>query len=246
MEVHHHAHTPRKKWSHYFWEFFMLFLAVTLGFFVENQREHMIEHKREKQYIKSMTVDLVSDTVKLQTIMEHHASIMVGLDSIMENYEQFSTGRYSPGFFRFERSLFGFTDFIYTDRTIDQLKSSGGMRLIRKQDVSDSIIYYDDWARDFLLEQEGLQRILNLLSEQQYDLINYRYITDQIKKDRTKLTGDKAPDILLTHDPVRVEGFFNTIRLYYQALASKIIEADILKKRATRLIAFLKKRYHLE
>jgi hypothetical protein len=36
MEVHAHPHTSRKKWTHYFWEFFMLFLAVTLGFFVEN------------------------------------------------------------------------------------------------------------------------------------------------------------------------------------------------------------------
>ena len=54
MEVHHHAHTPRKKWTHYFWEFLMLFLAVTLGFFVENQREHYIEHQREKQFISSL------------------------------------------------------------------------------------------------------------------------------------------------------------------------------------------------
>ena len=28
MEVHAHTHTPRKKWTHYFWEFLMLFLAV--------------------------------------------------------------------------------------------------------------------------------------------------------------------------------------------------------------------------
>ena len=51
MEVHAHTHTARKKWTHYFWEFFMLFLAVLLGFFVENQREHYIEHKREVEYI---------------------------------------------------------------------------------------------------------------------------------------------------------------------------------------------------
>ncbi len=31
MEVHHRAHTARKKWSHYFWEFHMLFLAVFYG-----------------------------------------------------------------------------------------------------------------------------------------------------------------------------------------------------------------------
>ena len=62
MEVHHHAHTERKKWTHYFWEFLMLFLAITLGFFVENQREHFIEH-REKKYIQNLVHDLARDTV---------------------------------------------------------------------------------------------------------------------------------------------------------------------------------------
>ncbi len=28
MEVHAHTHSPRRKWTHYFWEFLMLFLAV--------------------------------------------------------------------------------------------------------------------------------------------------------------------------------------------------------------------------
>jgi len=41
MEVHRHAHTDRKKWTHYLWEFLMLFLAVFCGFLAENQREMM-------------------------------------------------------------------------------------------------------------------------------------------------------------------------------------------------------------
>ena len=60
MEVHAHTHTARKKWTHYLWEFIMLFLAITLGFFVENQREHMVEHQRELQYMRSMIEDLKS------------------------------------------------------------------------------------------------------------------------------------------------------------------------------------------
>ena len=38
MEVHAHTHTERKKWTHYLWEFLMLFLAVFCGFLAENQR----------------------------------------------------------------------------------------------------------------------------------------------------------------------------------------------------------------
>ena len=31
MEVHAHSHTPRKKWTHYIWEFLMLFPAVLIA-----------------------------------------------------------------------------------------------------------------------------------------------------------------------------------------------------------------------
>ena len=55
MEVHAHTHTARKKWTHYFWEFLMLFIAVFCGFLAENQREHMVEHQREKQFMLSLT-----------------------------------------------------------------------------------------------------------------------------------------------------------------------------------------------
>jgi hypothetical protein len=65
MEVHTHTHTPRKKWTHYFWEFLMLFLAVFCGFMAENFREHQIEHKREKQYITSLIKDVELDTASL-------------------------------------------------------------------------------------------------------------------------------------------------------------------------------------
>ena len=71
MEVHHQTHTPRKKWTHYFWEFFMLFLAVTAGFFVENQREHYIEHKREKQFITTLIEDFKSDTAQLADVIKY-------------------------------------------------------------------------------------------------------------------------------------------------------------------------------
>ena len=83
MEVHQHTHTPRKKWTHYLWEFLMLFLAVTLGFFVENQREHYIEHKREKQFISTMVEDLKSDTAQLTETIAYKKNKEKMLDSLI-------------------------------------------------------------------------------------------------------------------------------------------------------------------
>jgi len=57
MEVHTHSHTPGKKWTHYFWEFFMMFLAVFCGFLAENQREHIVEGNRAKEYAALLIQD---------------------------------------------------------------------------------------------------------------------------------------------------------------------------------------------
>ena len=71
MEVHAHTHTARKKWTHYFWEFLMLFLAVFCGFLAENQREHMIEHQREKRFAVQLLADLTNDSVHFSFLINN-------------------------------------------------------------------------------------------------------------------------------------------------------------------------------
>src|SRR5258705_4981767 len=84
MEVHAHTHSPRKKWTHYFWEFLMLFLAVFCGFLAENQREHMIEHQREKQYMRSLLEDLQTDTATIKRVYNLALIQKASLDSLIE------------------------------------------------------------------------------------------------------------------------------------------------------------------
>ena len=69
MEVHAHSHTARKKWTHYFWEFLMFFLAVFCGFLAEYQLEHKIEKDREKKFIKHLSKILKTDTAHISRIL---------------------------------------------------------------------------------------------------------------------------------------------------------------------------------
>src|SRR5512144_380423 len=84
MEVHHHSHTERKKWTHYFWEFLMLFLAVFCGFLAENQREHLVEHQREKQYMRTMLEDLQTDTATIKRVYNLAVTQKISLDSLID------------------------------------------------------------------------------------------------------------------------------------------------------------------
>ena len=61
MEVHHHPHVEKKNFKEYFLEFLMIFLAVTMGFFAENLREHFKNSDEINNDIESMVADLQSD-----------------------------------------------------------------------------------------------------------------------------------------------------------------------------------------
>ena len=65
MEVHHHPHVQKKNFKEYFLEFLMIFLAVTMGFFAENIREHFSDKEKQKQYLQTLYYDLKDDTASL-------------------------------------------------------------------------------------------------------------------------------------------------------------------------------------
>src|SRR6187551_1122786 len=99
MEVHHHSHTERKKWHHYFFEFLMLFLAVFAGFLAENWREHVVEHQRAKQYAKTLLKDLSSDTTELFDVIKEDNILLACFDSIGTTIHRGITNSTVPGSF---------------------------------------------------------------------------------------------------------------------------------------------------
>ena len=156
MEVHSHTHTPRKKWTHYFWEFLMLFLAVFCGFLAENFREHSVEHRREMQFIHSMTDDIKLDTAALTGILVKRTRRKEMFDSLTALLNSSQRDKFIPRLYYFSRHMQRLSPvvFTYNDRTIQQLKNGGNMRLIRKQAVTDAIVLYDAAVRDMDLTQE--------------------------------------------------------------------------------------------
>ncbi|MBC7627528.1 hypothetical protein [Ferruginibacter sp.] len=85
MEVHHHTHPGhhKKKWTDYFREFLMLFLAVFCGFLAEYQLEHKIQKDKELQFIKSLASDLQDDINGLEAMISFKSLAIRQLDTLM-------------------------------------------------------------------------------------------------------------------------------------------------------------------
>ena len=242
MEVHTHTHTPRKKWTHYFWEFLMLFLAVFCGFLAENQREHMVEHRREKQYIKSLSEDLKSDIKQIDNIsLVFNARISL-MDSIINDL----SGSPSLNCLKQLYHAIGFPDFIYTDRTIQQLKNSGSLRLIRKSHVADSIIGYDIHVRSDLIHQENMNTtsVPNL-----YDKLNYIVdFSEWVKLYKNNYTDSNAVKdaILLVRDKNEIIRLKNNFLACKFDFVGQLKRLTAIKENANRLLEVLKQEYHIQ
>jgi hypothetical protein len=214
MEVHHHSHHP-KKWKEYLTEFIMLFAAVTLGFFAENQREHVVERHREKQYLESLMGDLAKDKQEMTFARNFTTNQIAGLDTAIDlltngiwNAENIKT------MYRVSLRTGGTRAITFIDRTSSQLRS-GGMRLIEDKNISNLITEYWQLIAQ-LNEFENItiyQYKLNIKNLTYKIIDGTKYI--DVKK---KVIGDDAT--LLTYDKVILKEYNNRlINLKYDVKA---------------------------
>jgi len=141
MEVHHHPHVGKKNLKEYFLEFLMIFLAVTLGFFAENIREHFVNSEKEKNYMEGMLQDLERDTAAISYDIGFKNLIVKKMDSALNipivNLRSIPTqDTFFHHFFFYYSWPSGFNRH---DITIAQLKNAGGFSVIRKQTVLKAI-----------------------------------------------------------------------------------------------------------
>lgn len=149
MEVHHHTHHP-KKWKEYFWEFFMLFLAVFCGFLAELQLEHFIEDQRERKYINHIMQDLSKDSLNLNTFISGTKRRTERIDSLLNiliNNESSTKG--DDAYFH-ARRLVRAPYYFPSDASILQLKYSGNFRLIHDAKLVTKIGSYENETRELM------------------------------------------------------------------------------------------------
>jgi hypothetical protein len=241
MEVHHHAHTARKKWTHYFWEFLMLFLAVFCGFFAEYQLEHKIEKEKGRQYIHSFYDDLKTDSAHISRLIRVFDRKIAALENRNNCFDSLSAGLPSNEcIINLIMNSEGFSDFVYTDRTMQQLKNAGGLRLLKKADA-DSVLEYDKIIR-FYIKSEGtaLQELQSQLRNTMYSMVSY--------KSWLQINDTNNPDTPLLKDPDGdlVNRYFNLLDSYFFLCKYHMRELVTLKEKSISLLNYFKKKYSLK
>ena len=248
MEVHHHSHTERKKWTHYFFEFLMLFLAVFAGFLAENWREHIVERKREKEYIRSMIEDLNRDTTVLALDNSIRKQAVLMYDSVITLLNKKSRSQFEQQrIYYLVRMGLRLSPFpILNDRTYEQMKSSGNLRLIHEKEISDKITHYYFNIKEFSYNTDQTLSRLQSLIEIQGKVFDGAIFQEMINTEDFEINQPGGSPALITEDKQTLNEL--SVRIHY-VLSIILYSRNFvsgLEKEASQLIETLKKEYHLK
>ena len=249
MEVHHHGHTERKKWTHYVWEFFMLFLAVTLGFFVENQREHYVEHQREKKYAQSLYSDLKTDTARINSVRMLKLLKAGKLDSLKSILISPDIQKQSARVYYYTLFINFSPKFLTQDVTMQQLRSSGNFRYFKNIELYNSIAQYYKLCDNYLDREAEHKDKIRYPDELIAKIFDTRILLEYFKPQPNLWNYLQVPQgnpLLLTADKQMLNQYYLFIGNIKWIDELSLIYLDNIEKSANNLMELLKKEYHLE
>lgn len=250
MEVHHHPdlhHNP-KPWKEYFLEFLMIFLAVTLGFFAENLREQIKDHKQLHQFMQSLNQDLRDDMAMYDSsisINQNNCRMIDTLILLLQNKNE--TGRI---YILARKLTLGHGLFTTNNKTFEQLKSTGGLRMIEDQKNLDSINayyqlvkYFDYWSN---LQRQRINDVI-AGNDKLFDGFVFFSIIKMINEsgavDQSMLS---VKPVLLSNDPLIINGVIMHYQYLYGLLKTINGKAREASVEAGRLSNLLRNEYNLE
>ena len=236
MEVHAHTHTPRKKFTHYLWEFLMLFLAVFCGFLAENLREHKIENDREKQFMQSLVRDIKKDVSQGDSLQSQNLNSIKICDSLLVLLSGKDINNNSYPAYSLWHSVNGFVDFVPNDGTIQQLKNTGGLRIIRKQDVVDRLMEYNKITELIKIHQSVMNTYL-FQQTRRAELFDVARLANE---------NNKIAIPLLSNERKLLSWSYEYISSWKGLLYALNDYVETAKKRGKELLESIHKEYHLE
>jgi len=265
MEVNSHTHTERKKFTHYLWEFLMLFLAVFAGFLAENTREHYVEHQRGRQYASTMLEDLKADKEALEAGIRVNKAIVRSIDTLLALYLPDNTQtKTTAQLYYYGRYGLRFWYYVNKQVTLEQMKHSGTIRYFQNSSLEKQMVSLDKMISfiRYCDDKDGLfnETAINYSSR----LFNYAFFrtipvyTEVLEKDENDTATNQELVVqsrgvflrtdppLVNKQPELIAEFLNFCNQRIPVLKAKVsVYRDGLSE-IEKITIELKREYHLE
>lgn len=250
---------PKRKWTSYFKEFLMLFLAVFAGFMAENYRDKLTEEAWAKELAINLYEELKADSAIVEIKTENRIKQEKALQELMQYFEDSSLTDVSKKFaVNFSYGISFRTPSLFEPRTVilDQLKNSGSLRYFRNRelqkligDLSVAIYNINDRQR---LETDVRKEFVNPLIVLHYDYDFHRMLIKNSVTNVSAVAAYEASDEIIPFEFKSLEKFdkqgtINALGIYgMNALSStRSVHFQVYKELNSEILKLLRKEYNI-
>ena len=194
-----------------------------------------------------MIEDLKKDTTNLGEIAVKFEKLSLIFDTVLLKFDEGTSAfsqSWSNNFVRVVKG--GYPDYYYTDRTLQQLKNSGGMRLLKNQVVSNALVDYDGANKDFIVEDGFLSLIQRQVDDAAFRMWSFKSFEQKLNSFEWRKKDVPEGNYWVINDKVSLENLYNLLSQFRASEIFQKMNLLDLKKRAIDLINLLSKEYHLD
>jgi len=230
----------KRNWKSYLKEFFMLFLAISLGFFVENQRESYVEKKSAEILAQSMLEDLNQDRIALEESIRFVKEKDLAIENFLRMLHASEESWDTLAFYKSMTTVFTTFPFSPTDGTYAQMKSSGTLRYFNQMLVN-KMNAYDNQLKKTVFRDEIVEKAEWELVPVAATLVNFE-VTGELRfsKPVTKEMYIKIKDKNM------LDVFINKVVTVRTMMGRSLQEYEEQLKSAEALVNLLQTEYQQE
>ena len=224
-------------------EIVLVVIGILIALQINTWNETKKDEHVEKVYMQNLLEDLNSDVAIYDNYAKNNKIIYNLVDSLVLHLKSKNRIHRVNDLSYWSRMLTAKWIMVYpTERTYEQMKSSGDLRLIKNRNVADSMSYY--------------YNSLSILNT--YNEAGLVWATDYVKymgeifdaEISLKILKERKPQqirgqSLLTNDPITLNKLMNSAQYFYGALKLAEETTAVKSKEAEELIELIKNDYAL-
>jgi len=240
MEHTHPSPSISKSTKQYLAEFFMLFAAVTLGFFAENIREKIADKERSRELIEVVAKDLKSDVEMLNMLKDFETEKIKQCDTFRTLLSADPATVDQKDYYRVLTNYSVFFVFTPNDKSRIDAESKGYFLQDEYKELSDYIRKYNFWLSDYKEldklyvghAQRYLYDIIPLITDPEIYDRQWRYPFPELESKKGIRPMDPAATTKAKYYLSHTKAYMDTYKtdidsmVYYANKAIKLIERN--------------------
>jgi hypothetical protein len=225
-------------------EIVLVVIGILIALQINNWNEQQNERKIERQYMQNMLEDLRDDLIIYENFQKRNDEIYTLVDSIVTGLKASDRKEHVSELSYWTRMVTIKWMIIHpVERTYEQMKSSGHLRLVKDKSVANGISNYYNSLKEF----DGYNEAGMLWAEDYVEALGKIFDAEILLKIlRERKMQEAKPSDMLTEDTITLNQLMNSLQYFNGALNLGEAVSEGKQQTAQNLISLIQKTYSLD